>query len=228
MENGTLTDLKKTNSAEQKKLESLVRADERFIDLDEKLSSTGFSEKGVSYSNFENTSVVSFNYTDEFGNEESVVAEVENDVVKKVYLDKERNYFWMWGLLAVPIFLVSAYFLKRKRKMVGLDDPMPKKVKPFNYRGEARKLLKKAGVEFEKNNFKDAYGLANQGIRLFLSYKNGLNKELTNYEILKGIDGLPKETSEIFDLCCLVEFAKYKPNRKDFGEIVSFGERIVG
>ncbi|MBU3923766.1 MAG: hypothetical protein KJ592_02520 [Nanoarchaeota archaeon] len=227
MENGTLTDLKKTDGRELRRLEELIRGDSRFVELDSKLAKKGFMEDSVDYSDVENVSEVRFSYKDEFGNEQIVVAEVEGDSVVDVYWDREREWFWLWGFLAIPVALVSFYFLKRKRKMVTLDSPVAV-VKKFNYKGEARKLLKRAEVEFSAGNFKDAYGLANQAIRLYLCWDNGLDKELTNYEILKVVSDLPEGTKEIFDLCCLVEFAKYKPNRKDFFEIVEFGKGVIG
>jgi hypothetical protein len=226
MENGTLTDLNKNDGRELKKLEELIREDPRFEKISEKLIDNDFSEQNVDYVENENFTEVRFDYRDEVGNEKSIVAEIENNEVSKIYLDKERTGIWMWGLLVLPVALVSYFFLKRKRKIISIDDPI-KPVKKYNYRREALGLLKKSENEFSDGNFKDAYGFANQAIRLYLCYKNGLNKELTNYEILKNIDNLPKDTKNIFDLCCLVEFAKYKPNKKDFGEIIGFARVLI-
>lgn len=226
MENGTVTDLKKTNTADLKKLQDLVRADPRFQKLNEKLSKDNYQEKNVNYRDKENSSIVNFNYTDEFGNVESIIATVKENIVTQVYLDKDKNWFWLWGFLAIPVALVSAYLLKKKRKIISIDEPIIK-TKRFDYKKESRNLLRKSEQEFEKKNYKDAYGLANSAIRMFLSYKSGLNKELTNYEILNKIKTLPKETKETFDLCCLVEFAKYKPNKKDFTQIVNFANKLL-
>lgn len=226
IENGTLTELEETNGVELKRLKSLISEDLRFKKLNEKLMKEGYSEKNIDYNKEENVTEVRFDYSDEFGNEESIVAVVENENVRDVYWDKERNWAWLWGFLMVPIALVSVYFFRRRKKMVTLDSPIVR-VKNFDYLKEARKLLKKAEKEFEKKNYKDAYGLANKSIRMFLCMSNGISQEMTNYEILRDIEGIPKDTKEIFDLCCLVGFAKYKPNKKDFSEIVSFGRRLV-
>jgi len=226
MENGTITDLKKTNTAELKKLQDLVRADPRFQKIENKLNKKNYLEKNVDYTQNENSTTVNFNYTDEYANEQSVTATVKENVVVEVHLDKDKNWFWLWGFLALPVALVSAYFFKKKRKTISIDDPIPHK-KKFDYKKESKNILKKAQQEFENKNYKDAYGLANSSIRMYLSYKNGLNKELTNYEILKTIKSLPKETKETFDLCCLVEFAKYKPNKKDFSQIVNFATKLI-
>ena len=58
----------------------------------------------------------------------------------------------------------------------------------------------------------------------------GLKKEVTNDEIiryLKNKNNNIKSIKECFDLCSLVEFAKYKTNKKDFEKIIKLGEEII-
>jgi len=67
-------------------------------------------------------------------------------------------------------------------------------------------------------------------LRLFLSYENRLNKEITNDEIINFLREHKKEykeAKECFDLCSLVEFAKYKANKEDFDRIIEKAKKII-
>lgn len=78
--------------------------------------------------------------------------------------------------------------------------------------------------------YKDAYGTGGQALGLFLSYENQLNKEVTNDEIINFLREHKKEykeAKECFDLCSLVEFAKYEANKNDFDEIIRKTKKIM-
>ncbi|NIA04107.1 MAG: hypothetical protein GWP09_02035, partial [Nitrospiraceae bacterium] len=36
-----------------------------------------------------------------------------------------------------------------------------------------------------------------------------------------------KDAKRCFDLCSLVEFAKYEANEKDFNQIISYAEKVI-
>ena len=54
----------------------------------------------------------------------------------------------------------------------------------FDFREEAEKLVERAISLYEEKQFKDAYGTAAQALRLYLSCKYGLKKEVTNSELI--------------------------------------------
>ena len=66
---------------------------------------------------------------------------------------------------------------------------------------------------------------------MFLSYENGLKRELTNDEVvdcLKDQSIGHMKIKECFDLCSLVEFAKYKANNDDFEKILVEAQGVIG
>ncbi|RLE41941.1 hypothetical protein DRJ48_04560, partial [Candidatus Woesearchaeota archaeon] len=138
-----------------------------------------------------------------------------------------------WLLLLVPLLAlgVLAYRKLRKPKEEITIESSAVVEKEFDYNAEARKLLMKSKRMFERGEYKEAYALAAQALRLYLSYKHDLKKELTNYEVIEFLkkQKLPyKEAKECFDLCTLVEFAKYKPKKEDYNRIVSIVEAFLG
>ena len=91
-------------------------------------------------------------------------------------------------------------------------------------------MLEKSKEQFDLKEYKDAYGTAGQALRIFLSYENKLNKEITNDEIINYLRNHKKsykEIKECFDLCSLVEFAKYEANNKDFEKIVKMVKKVI-
>ncbi len=171
----------------------------------------------------------------------SISAEVINGTIQNVKIensDKEndysKKYLWLWllvlfiALLLVSYFIYKKYYKKIKKEIK--ETIQMTKEKQFDYKKEAIKLLDKAKDLFEKGKYKDAYEKVGQAIRLYLSYKYGLKREVTNDEIIKYLKNKNKEVKLIkrcFDLCSLVEFAKYKANKKDFEKIVGLGEEII-
>lgn len=83
--------------------------------------------------------------------------------------------------------------------------------------------MEKAISLYEEKQFKDAYGTAAQALRLYLSYKYGLKREVTNSELINYLKNEGVEYVK-FDRCLqltsLVEFAKHMPDDDDFEEII--------
>ena len=94
--------------------------------------------------------------------------------------------------------------------------------------------LRRAETLFEEGKMKEAYTAVSEAVRYY--YKRTLDhsgeKELTSTEairLLKEADSSDvAKAKECFSLCDLVKFAKYKPNKKDFGRILKLGREIVG
>jgi hypothetical protein len=94
----------------------------------------------------------------------------------------------------------------------------------------AEKMIAEAVESFENEDYKEAYGKAGQALRLFISYENKLNKELTNDEVINYLKehGMKYEpVEECFELCSLVKFAKYKASREDFDMIISTVKEVI-
>jgi hypothetical protein len=181
-----------------------------------------------------NNTNLQINYENEINETATITAEFTNNELKDVTLEKEEPLdFLIWFLLIIGV-IISIFlfvFLKiYKNKKHGLESENITYSKPFNYKLEADKLLKEAEELFKQKKYKDAYGKAGQALRLYLSYENGLKIELTNDDIIRYLKRRNKSFSDIkkcFDLCSLVEFAKYKIDKNDFDKIIGLSSKII-
>ena len=91
---------------------------------------------------------------------------------------------------------MSIVFLKKRRlnETPEIKELLPEK--EFDFRKAAISMLKEAKKLFNKKLHKDAYGKSSEAVRFYYSYKFGMNKEMTNTELLKHLrmKGLPSET----------------------------------
>lgn len=206
---------------------------EEFQKYDEQLQKQGFSQENMEFFQEGNRTNLELNYKDAKNQTAAIKAEFVNNTIQKIELKKNSSKGMYNWLLLLLILLIIGYFLYKKytKKTIPKDKNIRIfRKKPFDYKSEANELLKSAKKAFEQKKFKDAYGKAAQALRLFLSHENNLKKELTNYEILKVLKGKNKEHKEIkkcFDLCSLVEFAKYHANKKDFDKIIMLASNTI-
>ncbi|MBR9703767.1 hypothetical protein GOV12_00005, partial [Candidatus Pacearchaeota archaeon] len=145
-----------------------------------------------------------------------------------------KYYFWLLiiGIIIILVIIIYLIYYKyyKKNKKAFDDIKDVNSEKPFDYKFESRKLLKESKKLFNLKKHKDAYEKAGQAIRLFLSHKYHLKIETTNDDIIRYLKLQNMDITKIkecFDLCCLVEFAKYKANIKDFNMILKIGEDII-
>jgi hypothetical protein len=102
--------------------------------------------------------------------------------------------------------------------------------KPIDFKKEAIKILFFAKKLFSEKKMKDAYGKAAEAIRFFYGHMFNHKQEMTNTDLIKLLKKnkiKPEKATKCLNLCGLVEFAKYKANKKDFDEIFSLAEKII-
>ena len=231
MENGEIKNMQKLTSEDKNRLMDELKENKDFQQLNKKLQENGFEQKNLEFSLEENQTKIFVNYENFQNQTQKITAEVINGTIYNVStnkLDEEsyfKKYFWLWFFVVVSLLI--GYFVYRKYfKKVRKDTKESPKIsveKPFDYKTEARKLLNESKILFKKEKYKDAYEKAGQALRLYLSYENGLKKEVTNDEIIKYLKENNKESKHIkecFDRCSLVEFAKYEANKKDFDKVL--------
>ncbi|MBD3204433.1 hypothetical protein GF327_09150 [Candidatus Woesearchaeota archaeon] len=230
LENGELERLDKDSQESRQNMLEKLKENEKFQKYDEQLKNQGFNRTGTKFSNEKNSTEIKLNYKNELNRTAEITAEIKNNTFKKVNLEIEKNRSYWWLILfAIPLigFLIYKKLHKKPvEKKIGKKKP----AKPFDHKKEAKMLLAKAGELFSKKKYKDAYGTAAQAIRLYLAYENRLNKELANDDIIMYLRNNKKPYKNIkkcFDLCSLVEFAKYKANKKDFDKIMNLGKKII-
>jgi len=241
MENGEIKNMQKLTTKDKNQLIKKLKENKDFKKLDTELQGKGFEQKNAEFSLEENKTKINVNYKNFQNQTTSISADVINGTIQNVKienLEKEnfsKNYFWLWLSILLVVLLIAGYFIYKKyyKKIKKVEQEIKNIVieKPFDYKKESKKLLKKAKDLFEKEKYKDAYEKAGQALRLYLSYKYGLKREVTNDEIIRYLKDKNKEVKLIkrcFDLCSLVEFAKYKVNKKDFEKIMGLGDEIIG
>ena len=232
MEKGEMENLEKFTTEEKKEMLNKLNQNNDFQKFQEKLKKEGFEEQNIEFRKDGNNTLVKIDYKNEINETASIKAEFINKTIENVKLEKvEKNKpFFYWLLL---IFLVGFFgfliYSKYKKKQIILESFTPIEDN-FNYKNLSIKMLNNAKRLFKEEKYKDAYGKSAQALRLFLSHKYGLKKEITNDNMVKFLiknDEPYKKIKECFDLCSLVEFAKYKANKKDFDKIINTAEKII-
>ena len=235
MKEGQLQNIEKDTPQTRQELLNQLQQNKKFQEYQKQLKEQGFTQQNIEFSTTKNQTNIQLNYLNQNNETAQINAEITNKTIEKIELiknaEKENmNYWWLIPLLIV-LGLIGYYAYKKihKRK-IKADTIVKKDEKPFDYKKESKKLLEESKQSFETKQYKDAYGKAGQALRLYLSYENNLKKEITNDEIITYLKKHKKEYQKIkecFDLCSLVEFAKYEANKKDYDKIINLVYHII-
>ncbi len=230
MQDGRLQSLLKDSPTIRQQMLDKLQQNKEFQKYQQGLQEKGYAQQNAEFSQSVNKTEIKVNFKNKQNETAAIKAEIINNTVKNVSSAEKksknsRSFWWLLVLLAIPL----AYWAHAKKKT---KTEAPKQIKepPFDYKAAALSLLSEANEHFIKKEHKEAYGKAGQALRLFLSYENKLNKELTNDEILyylKKHKKPYKEARQCFNLCSLVEFAKYEANKKDFNKILEFAKQVI-
>jgi len=235
MDNGKMQSLQKDTPESRQKTLNQLQQNKQFQEYQKQLQKQGYSKQNTEVSQEQDKTNVKVNYANQNNETANISADIVNNTVQNVELQKtekdKQNYWWI--LLVLLLLAVFGYFAYKKlnnKPHQETDVIEKKKEKPFDYKSESIKLLEESKKLFGQKQYKEAYGTAGQALRLFLSYENKLNKEITNDEIINYLRYHKKEykeAKECFDLCSLVEFAKYQANKKDFDKIIEYTTKII-
>ncbi|PPA80242.1 MAG: hypothetical protein C00003105_02244 [ANME-2 cluster archaeon HR1] len=235
MQNGKMKELQKQTSRDQRDLLELLTQDKRFKEYEAQLTDEGYMQQNIEFSQEGNATNIQLQYSNEDNSTAVITAQITNNTVDTVELYKEDDSMvplWFW-LLLLMLITITGYLIYKKylKKPDNTDEAKPVlKEQPFDYVSTAEKMIAKAVECFENGDYKEAYGKAGQALRLFISYENKLNKELTNDEVIDYLKehGMKYEqVEECFELCSLVEFAKYKASKDDFDMIISAAKEVI-
>lgn len=233
MDNGEIENLQKDNPESRQEILSQLQQNEQFQKYQKQLQNQGYSEQNTEISQEQEKTDVKVNYMNKNNETATISADIVNNTVQNVELqeaEKEKQNYW-WILLILLLALLGYFAYKRFNKPSSDVNVAEKRTeKAFDYRSESIKLIEESMKLFRQKKYKDAYGTAGQALRLFLSYENRLNKEITNDEIINHLRNHKqgyKEAKECFDLCSLVEFAKYEANKKDFDKIIKHAKKVI-
>ncbi len=228
MENGEMQSIQKNTAEDRENLLKELRENKEFQKYQNQLQKEGYSQQSSEFK--QNNTNIQVNYLNSKNETATINADIINNTIQNVKLSRnninKKNYL----VFLIPLFGILGYILYKKLKKKPKQNVIEKIKTPFDYKLESLKMLKSAEKLFDERQYKNAYGGVGQSLRLYLSYNNNLKKEMTNDEIIKHLKKHKKPTKDIkncFDLCSLVEFAKYDANKKDFSMIVSFAKKII-
>lgn len=228
MQEGEITEIQQQTAEDRQEMLENLNNSKQFQEFQQQLQSEGYNQTDRSFQQQGNKTSLDITYKNK-DNETAVIhAEFENNKLTSVELKKEDPF--PFALLILP-FIIIGFFLfiwlymkKRKQQRHNKESRPIIPPKPFDYKAEAKRLLEQAKNYYQHKRYKDAYGTAGQALRLYLRYEYGLNRELTNDEVLRYLRTQKKPYQDIkqcFSLCSLVEFAKYHANNHDFQEIIT-------
>ncbi len=163
--------------------------------------------------------------------------QLKKELEKEMQQQKEESW---WLLLLIPIagviatgWFIFGRYLKMKRAQRQETSPFAmEQVASADYASEARRMVEEAERLFRNNREKDAYERISQALRFYFSHKQGIKKELLKTELMETLRGkvdadLYSKVQDCLDWCEKVEFAKYRPNEKDFDKIVGVTKEII-
>jgi hypothetical protein len=230
MNNGTMKSIQTDTAEDRQKMRDLLSQNKDFQKYLKQLQDDGFKEVDSTFSQENNTTALQVQYENSNNETAQINAKFVNGSVENVELvreQEERNLYPLY-LIGILVALVLAYLVynkysgkKEQKTLVEDNIPLPKA--NFDFREEAGKLIEKATALYEEKQFKDAYGTAAQALRLYLSYKYGLKKEVTNSELINYLKSKGVEYGKFdryLQLSSLVEFAKHMPDDNEFEEMI--------
>jgi hypothetical protein len=154
-------------------------------------------------------------------------------LLKKPQLSAQSPWFTAATIILLIILTILGYYITKKKrekekKKEGKNKLLEKK--KVNYKKISQEMLADAQRLYSEGHTKDAYGKAAHAVRFYYSYHLKEYKEFSNMETIKLLkrNSLEfKKTQDCFNLCTLVEFAKYEANDKDFSQIISIAKKLI-
>ncbi len=228
---------------EQERNDEIMRKltnNKQFQHYDKQLRDSGFNQTQPSFYRIaENHTEITIPYRKN-GEERVVKAEYINGSIKNVSISgepEEGQESAMWWFILIPVIAILAIagwlvydrYIKRKPAPV----PVSQIVSDHDdYNSEAIRMIDEAEQLFRNGQEKEAYVRVSQAVRYYFANKLGIRKELLNTELMQVLDSKIDADSynkvrKCLDLCGRVEFARYKPNREDFEEIIATARDVL-
>ncbi|HID19547.1 MAG TPA: hypothetical protein EYP28_01195 [Methanophagales archaeon] len=234
------TEMQKQQELEEQIQQELAKNPE-FQKYAEQLTNAGFNSTQPSFNPIsQNHTEITVPYRNESA-EKRITADYVNGTIQNVTLEsrveqkkEEGNILW-WLLLLIPIAVVVIgwFIYDRYIKKAARQEPLPVLSKQsVDYVTEARRMVEEAEGLFRNGREKDAYEKVSHALRFYFAQKFGIKKELLNTELITILSGKEdtntySNVKECLDMCGMVEFAKYKANKDDFGKIVTMAKAII-
>lgn len=205
----------------------------------QQLGEHGFSRNGTAMNISAAGSTVNITYLDPQGRWAVINATTDGKNVTRLTFATEPAAPFDFlpitaAIITMAVLLVIAWALYRRYRREGTRAVIPARFTnlpdPFDHRKAARELLDRAGIAYTNHQYADAYGMAGQALRLFLSCENGARYERTNTELIAFLRSLNRDSQkihEILDRCSDVEFAKGMAGEEEFPSMVAYIRSLV-
>lgn len=237
MHNGTISALDRQTQERQEQLLERLKQDSQFQEFHQGLTNENFLQSNIEFQENENQANVTIQYKDQQGANASIVGMFENDEIQQIILDngtfKTQDLLLITLLVTIFASVIVAYviFRKRTKKYVVQSDHMSVSVqsRSQDHISESQKLMAESQKHYDKKKYKDAFAVAGQAIRLFLSYETELKKEITNEELFSHIENYDypvEEVRQCLEISSLVEFAKLSATEDDYEKLISLFAKL--
>ena len=235
MQNGTLSSLHTLTSKMKQEMMNQLYKNSQYNKYNSSLQGQGFAMQQPQFSfNGNNTDMI-INYTK--GNETAnLTAQFNNQSLQRVSLQKPtgRSNAFIWWILALLIAVIAAIIIYKRYKSQNSIVVLEKSnvaVPKRDYRKSAIELLQEAKSSYYGGNKKDGFIKLSQAVRTYYAGFMGLEREITNLELLKRMRRSQqkgyKEVKAILNVCSEVEFAKAPPSGKEFEKGFSLASDII-
>jgi len=237
MKNGSMENLRSLTEEDKQEMLQKLGENKQFQEFGEN-QLEGFNQTQPLFEQItQNHTKITVPYNNSEGKSKNITAEYIDGEIEKVSLsekkeeEKSNNLWWILLVLLVCIagwVVYNKYFGVINQQIEISEINLNKSV---DYKKEAKKMIVEAEKLFDSKKEKDAYEKVSRGVRFYFSYKLGTKKEITNTDLLKLMKqkkiGKYLDVQKCLNMCSLVEFAKYKPNRKDFDKIIEIARKVV-
>jgi hypothetical protein len=200
---------------------------EKLSRLDEKLEQQGFLPQKMQFQKQLNQSFTTFSkkYFNNMTNQTAYIngTAVDDKVIQIETVEEEDQKISPQPYIILIIALSAILILLYRRFISDPKRPKQEPAKPINFKKEALRMLKESEGLYSQKKHKDAYAKASEALRFYHSHRHGDQTELTSVEtiaLLKKRKAKFKDTQKALNLANMVEFARYRPNRKDFDKII--------
>ncbi len=223
----------------EKRFEKNLESNPEFQRMVEELKSKGYSLKEKRLNPSTNTSgSFTYNYQDKAGRVKELSGSLYNNTLnasvktplsfekQREELKREDERGSSWPVFAVALIAgVLLLALHHLRKSESSPEPViEEREEDASYKDEALKLLRRAEKIYRRNE-QEAFACLSRAVRVYLSGREGLNKELTSVEALKLLKG--REWEEFFLAADAAEFGRVKQGVRVFQECLRIAKRFV-
>lgn len=239
MDSGKVEELTVLTQKSKDEIMRTLKKEKKFQNSNRKLEEQGFKQGKPSFKLLrQNHTRVKIPYTNEKQEKATITAEYINGTVQNIRLEggikKEKPSPWQW-LLILATLIISALAGRRILKRLNKPpvDVVPAIVESSILRDpqkEAAAMLAEAETLFKEGRPNDACEKISYAIRFYFSEKLSIKREITSKEllnILKQKQGTYENVQRCLESCYLTEFAKHKPSRKEFDELIHMATSII-